>query len=130
MNSEQRQRRLAARIIAARAIAGLRQEDLAERVGVSSTTIKSWEIGRHAVSGQYYFALAAAFGIDVAKLLEGLDQESYDDEEWRLDIEYATLDPRLKERVIREVMSEQNQRVDRSRDHVAVSLRAPAYAMA
>ena len=91
MNREESQRRLAGRITMARTRAGMRQEDLAKRVGVSSTTVKSWESGRHAVASQNYSALARAFGISVSKLLEGIEDDNFDEDEWAIDVEVAAL---------------------------------------
>lgn len=122
MNREESQRRLAGRITMARTRAGMRQEDLAKRVGVSSTTVKSWESGRHAVASQNYSALARAFGISVSKLLEGIEDDNFDEEEWAIDVEVAMLNPRVKERVARELFLVQSRQMASARELVGASV--------
>ena len=54
----------------ARVRAGLTQEQLAERAGVTVNTISGIELGRHSPRGRTLFKLADALGADVTELLE------------------------------------------------------------
>lgn len=59
------------RIIEARKIAGMRQENLAAELGVSFNTIRNWETGRTTPQLGYVSDLSAALGVDLVWLLEG-----------------------------------------------------------
>ncbi len=54
----------------ARVRAGLTQEQLAERAGITENTISGIELGRHKPRGRTLFKLADALGVDVTELLE------------------------------------------------------------
>lgn len=54
--------------------AGLTQEQLAARIGVSSRTIKHWEHGTRMPSAVYLLALADCFHVSVDWLLGRIDE--------------------------------------------------------
>jgi putative transcriptional regulator len=53
-----------------RTVAGMRQEDLADKVGVSRQTIISVEMGRYNPSLELAWRLSKALGITIEKLFD------------------------------------------------------------
>ncbi|MBF6416906.1 helix-turn-helix domain-containing protein [Nocardia cyriacigeorgica] len=60
---------IAGEIRAARARRGLRQADLAEKIGVQPYTISRIEKGNREIPSSYLCAIAEALGVQVASLL-------------------------------------------------------------
>jgi putative transcriptional regulator len=58
------------RVKALRTAAGMRQEDLADRVGVSRQTIISVEMGRYNPSLELAWRLSKALGITIEELFD------------------------------------------------------------
>ncbi|MET9735630.1 helix-turn-helix transcriptional regulator [Streptomyces sp. NPDC006458] len=56
------------RLRVARSLAGMDQEQLGQRAGVSQPTISGWECGRHTPRPFYVGRLAQALGVSVADL--------------------------------------------------------------
>jgi len=68
--------RLGRSISAAREIKGLRQSDVADRIGVSHATVSDWEWGRYAPSLAHLSHLALLCGTTVDALLAGEQREA------------------------------------------------------
>lgn len=52
---------------------GMRQTDLADRMGVAKTTVSSWETGHRMPGGNELLALAKLLGVKVEDLFEKPD---------------------------------------------------------
>ena len=64
---------LGERIAQLRREAGLSQEGLAERMGVSRQAVSKWENGSSEPSTANLLALAKLYGVDLGALLEGVE---------------------------------------------------------
>jgi transcriptional regulator with XRE-family HTH domain len=53
-----------------REAAGLRQQDLADRLGVEQPRVCEWETGVHVPSAETLWAIAAALGVEPTDLVE------------------------------------------------------------
>ena len=69
------QQTLGRRIQEARKAAGLSQESLGERLGVSRQAVSKWETGTADPSTSNLLALAKLFGISAEELLRSVEQE-------------------------------------------------------
>ena len=67
---------LGRRIKAARALAGLEQVELAERLNVARGSIGNWEAGRSEPSATLFVRLAQACGVALEWLAEGVNDET------------------------------------------------------
>lgn len=54
---------------------GMRQTDLADRMGVAKTTVSSWETGHRTPGGNDLLALARTLGVTVEELFEKPDSK-------------------------------------------------------
>lgn len=63
------------RLRAARLAKGMRQADLAERVGVSFQQIQKYERGQNRISASRLLAIASALGVAVEQFFQGLGAE-------------------------------------------------------
>lgn len=63
------------RIRAARVLANLSQDELAERLGVSAATVKRREYGESAVNAEVLMALAQATDVPLAWIVDGFTDE-------------------------------------------------------
>jgi transcriptional regulator with XRE-family HTH domain len=66
-------------LVAARKAAGLRQVELAERIGKDQTYISRIEQGQRRVDVLEFYALAKAFGVDPASLYQSLVEKLPDE---------------------------------------------------
>lgn len=63
------------RVRAARVLANLSQDELAEKLGVSPATVKRREYGESTVTPEVLMALAQATGVPLAWIVEGFSDE-------------------------------------------------------
>jgi len=75
MTSEEIDQLVAENVRAARARRRLRQEDLADEMGLSRPTVSALEAGTRRVTLADAAALCVALGIDLRELLRGADEE-------------------------------------------------------
>ena len=68
-----------------RADLGMTQEDLAERVGVSTKTISNWEIGKSNIKPENTKKLAEVLGVREIDLLAGKDTDLDEDTKRQID---------------------------------------------
>lgn len=64
------------RLRSARLASGMRQADLAQKVGVSFQQIQKYERGQNRISASRLLSIAAALGVPVEQFFEGLSPEA------------------------------------------------------
>lgn len=57
-----------------RLAAGLQQADVAKKLGVTTTAVSNWELGKNAILRKYHKKLAKLYGVTVEELLNVVPQ--------------------------------------------------------
>ncbi len=53
-----------------RLAAGLQQAEVAKKLGVTTTAVSNWELGKNSILRKYHKKLAKLYGVTVEELLE------------------------------------------------------------
>ncbi len=67
-----------------RALAGMSQEDLGDRLGISFQQVQKYENGKNRVSASRLWEIAAIVGVPVEWFFEGTEKPKVQKEEWRM----------------------------------------------
>lgn len=124
MSKDAIQCRMGQRIRLARKIVGLTQGELAERVGVSLTTVNAWETGKTRMVFAFVERVARALGLTTTILYEGMESpDPSADREWEIKLRVELTPPEVKAEIVRKLVDDQRSRLERTRRHIADSLR-------